>query len=102
MLSLHVSLPRLGPRNSRDFGFVVFARNLQLDPGEAASNVLIFLRGSNDHSEVVSAEDVRGVPNTDLTQVVFRLPDNLPPGSCTVRIDIHGQDSNSGMFRIVQ
>lgn len=98
-----VSLPdpfAAGPdRNTR---VVVFARNLQLDPGEAASNVLIFLRGSNDHFEVVSAEDVRAVPDTDLTQVVFRLPDNLPPGSCTVRINTHGLDSNSGTIRIVQ
>jgi len=98
-----VSLPdwlAAGPdRNTR---VVLFARNLELDPGEAAANVLIFLRGSNDQFQVVSAEDVRPVPNTDLTQVVFRLPDNLPPGSCTVRINTHGLDSNSGTIRIVQ
>lgn len=98
-----VSLPdwlAAGPdRNTR---VVLFARNLQLNPGEAAANVLIFLRASNDQFHDVSAEDVRAVPNTDLTQVVFRLPDNLSAGSCTVRINVHGIDSNRGTIRIVQ
>ena len=98
-----MSLPDwLAVGSDRNTRVVLFARNLQLNPGEAASNVLVFLRGSNDHFEDVSAEDVRAVPDTDLTQVIFRLPDNLPAGFCTVRINVHGIDSNSGTIRIVQ
>jgi hypothetical protein len=32
------------------------------------------------------AEDVRPLPGTEFTQVIIRLPDNLPPGTCTVVI----------------
>jgi len=98
-----VSLPDwLAAGTDRNTRVVVFARNLELNPGEAASNVLIFLLDGNGHFEEVSAEDVRVVPNTDLIQVIFRLPDNLSAGPCTMRINVHGQDSNSGTIRIVQ
>jgi hypothetical protein len=48
----------------------------------------------------VPAEDVRSIPNSDLTQVVVRLPNNLPVGTCTVSIRAHTRTSNTGTIRI--
>jgi hypothetical protein len=88
-----------GDRNTRA---VLFARNLQLDPGENFSAVNVNVRGSNNQLITVFPEDVRAVPNTDLTQIVFRLPTTFPPGTVTVTLRAHGSVSNIGSFRIAQ
>lgn len=77
---------------------VLFMTNLQLEQGEAASSVSVSLVDNNNQSYEVAAEAVR--PNFDFVQVVFRLPDNLAPGRCTVKVKAHGQESNSGTIRI--
>jgi hypothetical protein len=46
------------------------------------------------------AEDVRPVISTNFAQVVFRLPDALAPGTCTIRVKARGQESNLGTIRI--
>jgi hypothetical protein len=56
---------------------ILFARNLQLNPGEPVSAVVVRLIGSNNQIFNVAADDVRTVPNTDFMQVIFRLPDAL-------------------------
>jgi hypothetical protein len=84
-------------RNTR---IIVFAKTLQLAQGETSSSVVVNLIDSNNHSYDISAEDVRLVPNFDFTQVIFRLPDNLPAGTCTIIIKAHGQVSNPGTIRI--
>ena len=84
-------------RNTR---LTVFVMNLQLAAGEPSSSVIVNLLDSNNGSYDVAAEDVRLVPNFPFTQVIFRLPDNLPIGTCTIRITAHGQISNSGTVRI--
>lgn len=87
-----------GPdRNTR---VMLFVRNLQLNPGESASAVIIRLIDSNTQFFFVPAEDVRPIPDSDFTQVVFRLPDNLAAGSCMVLVRAHGRSSNSGTIRI--
>jgi hypothetical protein len=48
----------------------------------------------------IQAEDVRAVPNHDFTQVVFRLPDNLSPGTAVVLIGAHTRLSNTGTLQI--
>jgi photosystem II stability/assembly factor-like uncharacterized protein len=89
-----------GPdRNTR---VILFAQNLQLNPGESASAVIVRLIGSNNQIFDVPAEDVRAIPNTDFTQVIFRLPDNLPAGTCALTIRAHGRVSNMGTIRIAQ
>lgn len=94
-----VSLPeRFANGSDRNTRVVLFVRNLQLNPGETPSAVGVIVLGS----DIVPAEDVRAVPNTDLTQVVFRLPNFLPEGSHTVQILAHTRVSNSGTIRIVQ
>jgi alpha-tubulin suppressor-like RCC1 family protein len=79
---------------------IVFARNLALSPGETASAVIVNLVDSNNQSFDVFAERVVAMPNTDLVQVVFRLPNNLATGSCTVRIRHQLRTSNAGTIRI--
>jgi hypothetical protein len=84
-------------RNTR---VIVFVTNLQLAQGETSSSIVVNLIDSNNQSYDVPAEDVRLVPNFDFTQVIFRLPDNLSAGTCTIKIKAHGQVSNTGTIRI--
>jgi hypothetical protein len=84
-------------RNTR---VIVFVMNLQLAQGETSSSVVVHLIDSNSQGYDLAAEDVRLVPNFDSTQVIFRLPNNLPAGTCTVIIKAHGQVSNAGTIRI--
>jgi Calx-beta domain-containing protein len=79
---------------------MIFAQNLRLNQGETSSDVVVNLVDANNQSFDVSAADVRSVPNADLTQVQFRLPDALAPGTCKVSIKAHGQTSNMGTIRI--
>ena len=78
----------------------LFAKNLQLAQGEASASVLVNLTDLSGTSSDIAAEDVRSVPNSDLTQVIFRLPDNLPAGLFDVKLKAHGQTSNIGKIRI--
>ena len=84
-------------RNTR---VIVFVKNLQLAQGETASSVVINLLDANDLSQDVPAEAVRPISNTDFVQVIFRLPNNLAIGTCTVTIKAHAQTSNTGTMRI--
>jgi len=94
-----VSMPDwFATASDRNTRVVLFARNLQLNPGELPSAVGVIVLGI----DIVPAEDVRAVPNTDLTQVVFRLPNNLPAGFHTVEILAHTRVSNKGTIRIAQ
>ena len=79
---------------------MIFAQNLRLNQGETASDVIVNLVDGNNQSFDVPAADVRAVPDIDLTQVLFRLPDALSPGTCKVTIKAHGQASNMGTIRI--
>jgi uncharacterized repeat protein (TIGR01451 family) len=80
---------------------VIVVANLQLNPGETASAVVVNLVGSNSQSYDLPAEDVRLMPNLDFAQVTFRLPDSLASGVCTVTVKAHSQASNTGTFRII-
>jgi hypothetical protein len=79
---------------------IVFARNLALSQGETASALIVNLVDSNTQSFDVPAEQVAAMPNTDLVQVTFRLPNNLAAGACTVRIRHQLRTSNAGTIRI--
>jgi len=79
---------------------VIFAQNLRLNQGEISSDVVVNLVDANNQNFDVPSADVRAVPNVDFTQVVFRLPDTLAPGTCKVIIKAHGQSSNMGTIRI--
>jgi len=84
-------------RNTR---IILFAANLQVAQGESASSVVVKLIDSTNAVFDVPAEDVRTVPNQTITQITFRLPDNIASGPCLVTIKAHGQTSNSGAINI--
>lgn len=84
-------------RNTR---VIIFVTNLQLAQGETSATVVVNLIDSNSQVYDVAAEDVRPVPGFDFTQVVFRLPDSLAAGTCTIRVKAHGQVSNAGTLTI--
>jgi hypothetical protein len=93
-----VDWPTLPP--GRNTLVMIFAQNLRLNQGETAASVIVNLVDGNNIPFDVPAADVRAVPNVDLTQVLFRLPDALAPGTCKVTIKAHGQTSNMGTIRI--
>jgi hypothetical protein len=74
--------------------------NLQLAAGDAASVVRVNLVDGNGQSFDIGAEDVKLTPVSTLSQVTFRLPDNLAPGLCAIKIKAHDQESNQGNIRI--
>ena len=84
-------------RNTR---VILFVKDLQFFQGENPSAVVIHLTDNSGRLFDVPAEDVRQVPGMTFNQVVFRLPDGLAEGSCTVRITAHAQVSNTGIIRI--
>ena len=49
---------------------------------------------------VLVPEDVRNVPNQSFAQVIFRLPDNVSVGKCSLTVKAHGQASNVATIRI--
>lgn len=79
----------------------VFALNLNLASGETAASVTVTLVDAQSNTFQVMADDVRPLVGTDLTQMTFRLPDNLAAGACTVKITLAGQVSNTGTIRIM-
>jgi hypothetical protein len=84
-------------RNTR---VTLLAANLQLAQGEPSSAVVVNLTDTNGQSYDIAAADVRSVVNTSFTQVIFRLPDNLPVGTCEIKLKAHNQTSNVGTIRI--
>ena len=92
-------LNQLPDRNTR---LIVFAENLQLTSGEPASAVVVNLIDSNSQSYDVAAEHVSSlsVPTLNLRQIIFRLPDGLPAGTCAIKLTAHSQISNTATIRI--
>jgi outer membrane protein assembly factor BamB len=84
-------------RNTR---VILFVKDLQFFQGENPSAVVIHLTDNSGRLFDLPAEDVRQVPGMTFNQVVFRLPDGLAEGSCTIRLTAHAQVSNTGMIRI--
>jgi photosystem II stability/assembly factor-like uncharacterized protein len=97
-----VSIPEMfAVGDDRNTRVILFLRNLELNPGEPSSAVIVRVVGSNNQVFNIQAADVRAVPNFDYTQVVFRLPDNLAPGTTTVIVNAHTRLSNTGTFQVV-
>jgi len=79
---------------------VLLATNLQLLEGETSADIVVNLVDANSISYDIPAIDVRAVPDVNFFQVIFRLPDGLPVGTCAVKLKARGQVSNTGTFRI--
>ena len=95
-----MDLPPFNSGPDKNTRVIVFVTNLQLAQGETASFVRVLLIDSSGQTHDVGAEDVRVVPGFNFTQVKFRLPDNLSPGVCNIKIRAHDQETNSGTIRI--
>ena len=65
-----------------------------------ASAIVVNLIDSNNQPHDIAAEDMRLGPNVDFTQITFRLPNNLPVGTCRIRVVFQGIFSNTATFRI--
>lgn len=76
---------------------IIFASSL---PPLPANLVDVVLSPPSGFPQFLKAESVRAVPGSDFTQVVFRLPNNLPPGTCHIQLFVLGQGSTSGTIRI--
>ena len=77
---------------------LVFVANLNLSGGETVSVNLV---DANSQTFDVAAEDVRVVPNSDVAQIRFRLPDGINAGLCRVKVRKgSGPFSNAGTFQI--
>jgi len=94
------SADQLNPGTDRNTRLIIFVTNLQLAQGEPSSSVVVNLTDSNNQSYDIAVEDVRPVLNFGFTQVIFRLPDNLSVGTCTIKVKAHAQVSNAGTIRI--
>ena len=82
---------------------VVFVLSLELYLGETPAAVTINLTDANGGVHNVSAEDVRPIPGgLGFAQVTFRLPNNLPAGTCQVKLIAHNLTSNVGAIRLIQ
>ena len=90
----------LGQGADKNTRVLVFVTNLQLAPNDVASTVRVNLVDSGGQTHDIGAEDISVVPGFTFTQIRFRLPDNLPPGACTIKISAHDQESNTGTIRI--
>jgi hypothetical protein len=90
----------LHPETDRNTRVLVFVKNLQLQAGETAAVVTVNLVDSSSQSYDLPAESVWAMSSLEFSQITFRLPDGLAPGSCTVQIKAHGQVSNVGVIRI--
>ena len=96
-----VSIPEWFPTGvDRNTRVALFARNLQLNPGELPSAVSVRFTASNNQVFSVPAEAVYPIHNSEFTQIVVRLPNDLPAGTCTVSIFAHTHTSNTGTIRI--
>lgn len=87
----------ISPSSDRNTRVVIFARNL---PNVPASSVVVNLIDSNNNTQDITAQDVRTVPNQDFTQITFRLPSNVSPGTCRIKVVSQGAFSNTTTFRI--
>jgi uncharacterized protein (TIGR03437 family) len=81
---------------------MLFALNLNLLPGENSSAVTARAEDSQMNLYPLTVEYVGAVPDLSwLTQVVVKLPDNLPTGQdVLVSITLHGQTSNKARIKI--
>ncbi|MCA1578848.1 MAG: NF038122 family metalloprotease [Acidobacteria bacterium] len=90
----------LNSGSDRNTRLVIYVADLQLPAGAAASAVTINLVDSNNQTHNVLAQDHRAMVNQPLTQITFRLPDNLPAGTCRIKVMTQNQVSNTATFRI--
>jgi uncharacterized protein (TIGR03437 family) len=81
---------------------MVFTTDTDLQPGETTSAITVSIEDSLQVVRPATVEFYGKVPGFNwLTQLVIRLPDNLPANSdLFVTITLHGKTSNRGRFHL--
>jgi len=79
---------------------LIFVANLQLAAGETPAAIVVHLVDSNNVNHDVPAENLATLLGFTFSQLTFRLPDALAPGTYTIDVRAHGQVSNAGTIRI--
>jgi sugar lactone lactonase YvrE len=87
----------INPVSDPNTRLVIFVINMPIVP---ASSVVVNLIDSNNQSANVTPQDVRVIPNSEFVQITFRLPNNLPVGTCKIKVIAQGQTTNTATFRI--
>ena len=76
-----------------------FVRNVDLQPNENMSSITVRAEDAQLNPFSMTVEFVGPVGGFDFTQLVVRLPDNLPTGQTLfVSVTLRGQTSNKGRF----
>jgi hypothetical protein len=87
----------INPVSDPNTRLVIFVINMPIVP---ASTVVVNLIDSNNQSYNITPQDVRVIPNSEFVQITFRLPNNLPVGTCKIKVIAQGQTTNTATFRI--
>lgn len=87
----------LNQDSDRNTRVIVFVVNL---PAIPSPSVILNVVDSNNQTHDLPAEAVRPLAGTDLTQIIFRLPNGLPVGVCSLRVKAAGQTTNAAVIRI--
>jgi hypothetical protein len=87
----------INPKSDPNTRLVIFVVNI---PNVPSSSVVVNLIDSNNQSHDLAAQDVRVVPNSEFAQITFRLPSNLPVGTCKIKVSAQSFSSNTATFRI--
>jgi hypothetical protein len=83
------------PVSDRNTRVALFVANMP-----NVTSVTVNLIDSNNQSYDIASQDVHFLTNFDFAQVTFRLPDNLPAGTCRVKVIAQSLSSNTATFRI--
>jgi hypothetical protein len=87
----------VNPVSDPNTRLVIFVINIPIVP---ASSVVVNLIDSNNQSYNIIPQDARVVANFEFVQITFRLPNNLPVGTCKIKVIAQGQTTNTATFRI--
>jgi hypothetical protein len=80
---------------------MIFVLSLELYLGETPAAVTINLTDATGGVHNLLAEDVRPISGgLGFAQKTFRLPDNLPAGTCQVKLVAHNLTNNIGTIRV--
>ena len=81
---------------------IIFARNVELMPGESLASVPVQAEDSQGRSYILPVEYVGKVPDFDwLTQINVRLPDEISgANSVWIRLTVRGSAGNRAFINI--
>jgi hypothetical protein len=87
----------INPVSDPNTRLALFVINIPIVP---SSSVVVNLIDSNSQSYNIAAEDIRLVPNFEFVQITFRLPSDLPVGTCKIKVIAQSLFTNTATFRI--